>query len=49
MNVVKLENLKLLGKLTVVACAMGGFGYALVPLYQAICEATGINILGKHA
>jgi cytochrome c oxidase assembly protein subunit 11 len=45
MNVVKLENLKLLGKLTVVACAMGGFGYALVPLYQAICEATGINIL----
>jgi cytochrome c oxidase assembly protein subunit 11 len=45
MNLVKLENLKLLGKLTVVACAMGGFGYALVPLYQAICEATGINIL----
>jgi cytochrome c oxidase assembly protein subunit 11 len=45
MNFVKLENLKLLGKLTVVACAMGGFGYALVPLYQAICEATGINIL----
>jgi cytochrome c oxidase assembly protein subunit 11 len=24
---------------------MFGFGYALVPLYLAICEATGINIL----
>ncbi len=45
MNFVKLENFKLLGKLVFVACAMGGFGYALVPLYQAICEATGINIL----
>ena len=32
-------------KLLVVACGMFVFGYALVPLYQAICEATGINIL----
>jgi cytochrome c oxidase assembly protein subunit 11 len=45
MNFVKLENFKLMGKLVVVACAMGAFGYALVPLYNAICEATGINIL----
>ena len=45
MNFIRLENLKLMGKLTVVACAMGAFGYALVPLYNAICEATGINIL----
>jgi len=29
----------------VVALAMFGFGYALVPLYLAICEMTGINIL----
>jgi cytochrome c oxidase assembly protein subunit 11 len=45
MNFVRLENLKLMGKLVVVACAMGAFGYALVPLYNAICEATGINII----
>jgi cytochrome c oxidase assembly protein subunit 11 len=45
MNFVRLENLKLMGKLVVVACAMGVFGYALVPLYNAICEVTGINIL----
>ena len=45
MNFVRLENLKLMGKLVVVACAMGAFGYGLVPLYNAICEATGINIL----
>ena len=25
--------------------AMFGFGYALVPLYEKICEVTGINIL----
>ena len=24
---------------------MFGFGYALVPIYNAICEATGINVL----
>ena len=45
MNFVRLENFKLMGKLVVVACAMGAFGYGLVPLYNAICEATGINIL----
>jgi cytochrome c oxidase assembly protein subunit 11 len=45
MNFIRLENLKLLGKLVVVATAMGAFGYALVPLYNAICEVTGINIL----
>jgi cytochrome c oxidase assembly protein subunit 11 len=45
MNFIRLENLKLMGKLVVVACAMGVFGYALVPLYNAICEVTGINIL----
>jgi cytochrome c oxidase assembly protein subunit 11 len=41
----KLENAKLLGKLAVVTAGMFGFGYALIPLYKAICEATGINIL----
>lgn len=32
-------------KLAVIAVAMFAFGYALVPLYKAICEMTGINIL----
>lgn len=39
------DNLRLLGKLTVVAALMFGFGYALVPLYKAICNALGINVL----
>ena len=38
-------NRRLLGKLLVVAAAMFGFGYALVPMYRAICEALGINVL----
>ncbi len=32
-------------KLVVIVVAMFGFGYALVPIYKAICEATGINVL----
>ena len=39
------DNRQLLGKLVVVAAAMFGFGYALVPMYRAICDALGINIL----
>ncbi|PUE09217.1 cytochrome c oxidase assembly protein [Limnohabitans sp. T6-5] len=39
------ENLKMVGKLTVVTAAMFGFGYALIPIYKHICEVTGINIL----
>jgi len=39
------ENFKMVGKLGVIALGMFAFGYALVPLYRAICEATGINIL----
>lgn len=35
----------MLGKLALVAAGMFGFGYALIPMYQAICEFTGINIL----
>ena len=37
----------MLMKLLVVAVLMGGFGYALVPLYKTICEITGINQLVK--
>ena len=39
------ENIKMVGKLVVVAAGMFAFGYALVPIYKAICEVTGINIL----
>jgi len=41
----KRENLQMVGKLAVVVAGMFAFGYALVPLYRAICEVTGINIL----
>jgi cytochrome c oxidase assembly protein subunit 11 len=41
----KRDNVKMLGKLAVVAAGMFGFGYALVPVYKAICEITGINVL----
>ena len=39
------DNRRLLGKLVVVAGLMFGFGYALVPMYRAICDALGINVL----
>ena len=39
------ENARMVGKLAIVAAGMFAFGYALVPLYRAICEVTGINIL----
>ncbi|MGD9772659.1 cytochrome c oxidase assembly protein [Diaphorobacter sp.] len=39
------DNLKMLGKLAVVAVGMFAFGYVLIPIYQHICEMTGINIL----
>ena len=31
------------GKLAVFALAMFGFGYALVPLYDVLCDVTGLN------
>jgi cytochrome c oxidase assembly protein subunit 11 len=40
-----LANQYVLRKLAVVTVAMFGFGYALVPMYRAICEYTGINVL----
>ena len=39
------ENFLMVRKLMVVAACMFAFGYALVPIYKAICEMTGINIL----
>jgi cytochrome c oxidase assembly protein subunit 11 len=34
-------------KLLVVAVAMFGFGYAMVPFYRAICDALGLNSVVK--
>ena len=39
------HNVNMVVKLAVVVLGMFAFGYALVPLYRQICEATGINIL----
>jgi cytochrome c oxidase assembly protein subunit 11 len=38
-------NRQMLIKLAVIAVLMFGFGYALVPMYRAICEFTGINVV----
>lgn len=37
----------MLRKLAVVAGLMFGFGYAMVPMYDAICTALGINVLSR--
>ena len=42
---IKNENFKMVGKLGVIVLAMFAFGYGLVPVYKAICEMTGINVL----
>ena len=41
----RVTNLKMVGKLTVVTLGMFAFGYALVPIYNTICTALGINVL----
>ena len=42
---IRRANIRMVGKLAVVTAGMFAFGYALVPIYNAICEMTGINIL----
>jgi cytochrome c oxidase assembly protein subunit 11 len=41
----RMANAQMVMKLLVVAVGMFGFGYALVPIYRAICNALGINVL----
>ncbi|MBV1776563.1 cytochrome c oxidase assembly protein [Burkholderiaceae bacterium DAT-1] len=43
----QMENHRLLGRLLIIALMMFGFGYAMIPLYKQICEATGINNVVK--
>lgn len=39
------DNLRMVGKLVIIAAMMFAFGYALVPIYRSICDALGINVL----
>ena len=41
------ENRRLSRRLAIVAVGMFGFGFALVPFYNQICAALGINNLGQ--
>lgn len=43
------DNRRLLIRLAVAAVVMFGFGFALVPFYEKICEAAGINNLLRPA
>lgn len=43
----KRENFLLFRKLIVIAVLMFGFGWALIPVYKAICEVTGVNFLTR--
>ena len=43
------DNRRLLTRLSIVAVFMFGFGYALVPFYDRICVALGINSLEARA
>ena len=41
------SNLLTMRKLSVVAVAMFGFGFALIPFYKQICEVIGVNNILK--
>jgi cytochrome c oxidase assembly protein subunit 11 len=46
---IKEENRKLSRKLGLVALGMFGFGFALVPFYNQICAALGVNSIEARA
>lgn len=41
------SNLRMMKKLFFITLMMFGFGYALVPIYEKICEVTGVNLLTR--
>src|SRR5258706_12234875 len=43
------DNRRMLTRLSIVAMAMFGFGFALVPFYDKICVALGVNSLEVRA
>ena len=45
MNINQTLNYRLMGKLLIVAAGMFAFGYMLAPIYKAICNWTGVNVL----
>jgi cytochrome c oxidase assembly protein subunit 11 len=45
MSNIKAINRQVLFKLLVATVMMFGFGYSLVPMYKALCEVTGINVV----
>ena len=48
MNATQLrDNRTMLTKLVVIVVAMFGFGYALVPFYEKICEVTGLRDIAR--
>jgi cytochrome c oxidase assembly protein subunit 11 len=48
MNAAQLhDNRALLRKLSIIVLAMFGFGYALVPFYEKICEVTGLRNIAR--
>jgi len=44
-----LDNRRTLTKLSIVAALMFGFGFALVPFYEKICQALGVNSLVERS
>ena len=45
MTITQSANRQILLKLLIASVMMFGFGYALVPMYKALCEVTGINVV----
>ena len=43
------DNRRMFTRLSIIAVAMFGFGYALVPFYDKICIALGVNSLEERA
>jgi cytochrome c oxidase assembly protein subunit 11 len=43
------DNRRMLTRLSIVAVGMFGFGFALVPFYDHICRALGVNSLVERA
>lgn len=37
------SHIRVAGKMLLLACAMFGFGYLMVPMYNIICDITGLN------
>lgn len=43
MKFIKSKSSKVAAKLFIIAVAMFGFGYVLVPIYDVLCDITGLN------